>query len=484
MEVLRYLSSRPLISATLPSSSSVLAGENLLTRRFLSRGLLIFLAASLFLQLTFMLTGFYFKSTLPRQSVQPPASVSDANSSELSLDGEADIQIDAAETITTEEEPANAINIKTYTIKSGDTLTGIWTSFGASYESALKAAEAFKQADISLNILKVGTELQVQITPENNITALRMNYEDGRAILLDGSGDTGYSVKLVNPQVVEKERKISGVIKKSFSLTALKHKVPYAIVDQLVDLFGARLEFRKDVQPGDTFTIVYTERVLPDGKPVGVGTIKAASFENNGDFMVALAHGSSSGKPIYFDEAGQALGDFFLRYPLQFSRISSTFTTSRFHPVLKRARPHNGVDFAAPVGTPVRSVADGVISVAGYKGGGGNTVKIEHGSRYATAYLHLSKIDPSIKVGSRVSRGQLIGRVGQTGLATGPHLHFAFYDNGRYVDPLSVKLPQMPIDGQKIPKQYLNEMVVALKQAHLELRNALAQNRYDEKEAS
>ncbi|RIK99743.1 MAG: hypothetical protein DCC75_14300 [Proteobacteria bacterium] len=182
--------------------------------------------------------------------------------------------------------------------------------------------------------------------------------------------------------------------------------------------------------------------------------------------LVAIRHYGRDGAAHYYDEAGKALGNYFLRYPLKFTRISSAFTHARFHPILKTTRAHNGVDFAAPIGTPVRAVADGVISEAGYNGGSGLMVKIKHGSRYSTAYLHLSKIASGIRSGTRVSRGQVIGGVGMTGLATGPHLHFSLYDGGRYVDPLRSKLPSLADVVDSIPPQYLLAAVNAIRQKH------------------
>jgi murein DD-endopeptidase MepM/ murein hydrolase activator NlpD len=150
---------------------------------------------------------------------------------------------------------------------------------------------------------------------------------------------------------------------------------------------------------------------------------------------------------------------------VRFSRISSQFSKSRFHPVLKRRRAHNGVDFAAPIGTPVRSVADGVIVSAGYAGGSGNMVKIKHGARWQTAYLHLHRISKGIRKGLKVTRGQVIGSVGKTGLATGPHLHYSLYDRGRYVDPMKTQLPKMPGKYDPIPESKLKKAILKLEKA-------------------
>ena len=260
-----------------------------------------------------------------------------------------------------------------------------------------------------------------------------------------------------------------GKIERSLSEAALALDVPYEVIDAYVDLFSGRVEFRRDLQPGDEFTIIYNEKRLESGDLIGPGDIQAASLMINGEIMAAVRHQGADGTWRYFDELGESLAKTFLRYPVSFSRISSVFSSSRFHPVLKKRRAHNGVDFAAPTGTPVRAVADGVVTLAGWAGGGGRTIKLTHGSRYATAYLHLSQINPKVKKGVRVKRGEIIGKVGASGLATGPHLHFSFYDRGTYVDPLSTKLPRMDEGpGAKISKESLAAALLKLKQFHFQ----------------
>ena len=179
----------------------------------------------------------------------------------------------------------------------------------------------------------------------------------------------------------------------------------------------------------------------------------------------------------YVDETGVKLGNYFLRYPLKFTRISSVFSKSRFHPILKKSRPHNGVDFAAPTGTPVRSVGDGTVIDAGYRGGAGNMVKIKHNDKYSTAYLHLSKFAKGIKKGVKVSRGQMIGAVGKTGWATGPHLHFSLYIDNKYVDPFKVNIPKVSSSNVKAPEGEILNLVDELKTSHDDAKLALAEKK-------
>jgi murein DD-endopeptidase MepM/ murein hydrolase activator NlpD len=231
----------------------------------------------------------------------------------------------------------------------------------------------------------------------------------------------------------------------------------------MVDLFSDRIAFERDIQFGDTFTVVYTARRTMDGEELSPGPVKAASIFNRGKMIAVIRHTGADGKTAYFNEEGKPIGNNFLRFPLQFTRISSVFSKSRFHPILRVRRPHNGVDFAAPLGTPVRSVADGTVVIASVRGGAGRMVEIRHNDRYSTAYLHLSRIAGGVSPGMRVRRGQVIGAVGMTGYATAPHLHFSFYDRGVYVDPLKIHLPTMQASTTPIPVAVLTATLQMLR---------------------
>jgi murein DD-endopeptidase MepM/ murein hydrolase activator NlpD len=314
-------------------------------------------------------------------------------------------------------------------VRRGDTISSIWSEHEASSAGGNRAAQAFREAGIDIGSLQVGEELQLSIL-KDDIVGLRRTLKDGRTLVLDGDSERGYNARVDQPIIVEKERLVSGTITYSLSEAAANLAIPYSVVDDLVDLLSDRIEFRKDLQPGDSFTVVYNERRTESGMELEPGPIQAATVNTGGKMVMAIRHIGNDKKAYYYDGEGNVLGNYFLRYPLQFTRISSVFTTARFHPVLKITRPHNGVDFAAPIGTPVRTVADGVIEYASYNGEGGNMIRIRHDDRYTTAYLHLSKIAAGLRPGLRVSRGQVIGAVGMTGLATGPHLHFSLYDHG------------------------------------------------------
>jgi len=202
----------------------------------------------------------------------------------------------------------------------------------------------------------------------------------------------------------------------------------------LADVFSGEIDFNSDLQPGDRFRLL-VERHTREGKLAGYGPILAAEFVNDGREMRAIRFTPEGGPAAYYDDQGRSLKRFFLKSPLKFEpRVTSRFSSSRKHPILGYARAHNGVDYRAGTGAPVVSVAPGVVTMAGWTSGGGRTVKVRHPNGYETEYLHLSAI--AVKQGSRIGQGELVGKVGQTGLATGPHLHYGLKKNGRYVNPI------------------------------------------------
>lgn len=204
----------------------------------------------------------------------------------------------------------------------------------------------------------------------------------------------------------------------------------------LAGIFAGEIDFNNEVQPGDRFVVAF-ERFVRDDRPSTYGGITAAEFENDGRRLRAIRFSPTNGRPDYFDEQGRSLRRFFLRSPLRFEpRVTSRYSMSRFHPVLRTARPHRGVDYGAPTGAPVVAVANGTIVSATFDNANGRMVRVRHASGYESYYLHLSAFAPGMRRGARVDQGQMVGRVGATGLATGPHLHYGLRKNGAWVDPL------------------------------------------------
>lgn len=215
----------------------------------------------------------------------------------------------------------------------------------------------------------------------------------------------------------------------------------------LADVFSGEIDFNSDLQPGDRFRLA-VERVTREGRPAGYGAILAAEFVNAGRTLQAFRFAPDGGGPGYYDAEGRSLKRFFLKSPLRFEpRVSSRFSRSRMHPILGYPRAHNGVDYRAPAGAPVVSVAPGVVTTAGWTAGGGRTVRVRHPNGYESEYLHLLSV--AVRVGERVAQGTLVGRVGASGLATAPHLHYGLRKNGRYVNPVAEHRNMPP--GDPVP---------------------------------
>lgn len=255
-------------------------------------------------------------------------------------------------------------------------------------------------------------------------------------VVYDLRGETGVEVVKRDVEVIE--RTLAGVISKSLFEDMVNAGGSPQLVNKFADIYAWRLNL-SHLQPGDKFKLIFEERVV-NGTTIGYGDLKSAVFEHEGKEFYAIGFDQGNGMG-YYDENGQSLKRAFLKEPLEYSRISSRFSKRRFHPVQKRYKAHLGTDFAAPRGTPIRSVGDGKVLEARYTRGNGYYVKIRHNKTYTTQYLHMSKFAKGIRAGKHVKQGQTIGYVGSTGLATGPHLCYRFWKNGRQVDALRVKLP-------------------------------------------
>lgn len=260
----------------------------------------------------------------------------------------------------------------------------------------------------------------------NKIDYVLLRFEDSLRV---------YNGKNVADTIIETS---TGVISTSLYNAIMESGGSPLLVYELSEVYAWVIDFF-GLQKGDAFKVIY-ERYEVNGEDAGMGKILASWFYHGQKAFYAVQYDQGEGKE-YFDEEGNSLRKAFLKAPLRFSRISSRFSYNRFHPVLKYHRPHTGIDYAAPAGTPVVAIGDGTVIMASYHGGGGNTVKIRHNSIYTTGYLHLSGYAKGIKNGVYVKQGQVIGYVGSTGISTGPHLDFRFWKNGQPVDPLKVDPP-------------------------------------------
>jgi len=264
-------------------------------------------------------------------------------------------------------------------------------------------------------------------------------------------------------EITTVEKTVTGTIASSLYETIDAMNISNELTNKFVDVFGWQVDFQH-LQKGDRFKLIYEEN-LAEGEPIGIGKILGIYFEhfNNGYYAFPFDQGEGID---YFDEEGNSLRKALLKYPIEFTRISSRYSLSRFHPVVKVFRAHLGTDFAAATGTPIRTVGDGTVLEARYSANNGNYVKIRHNATYTTGYLHMSKIASGIVSGARVKQGQTIGYVGSTGLATGPHLCYRFWRNGAQVDALREQLPpSKPVD-----KKYWTEFDAVKQELTLRLQ--------------
>ncbi len=277
--------------------------------------------------------------------------------------------------------------------------------------------------------------------------------------------DERLTVETCKREVEIIEREISGVIESSLFQTIAQMGISYELTNRVVDILAWQVDFQR-LNRGDEIKIIYEDKRV-EGQSIGIGEIKGIYFRYGEKTVYAIPFDQGEGVE-YFNADGNSLRKALLKYPIEFTRISSRYSLRRFHPVLKVNRPHLGTDFAAPAGTPVRSVGDGMVTEAGYTANNGNYVKIRHNSTYTTQYLHLSRIAPGIRRGVSVKQGQWIGNVGSTGLATGPHLCYRFWKNDKQVDALKVELPS----AQPVKSEY-REVFDRIKEETINRLNAI-----------
>ena len=304
-----------------------------------------------------------------------------------------------------------------------------------------KSAEA-----ASFRKLPVGTEVQAETTATGGLIALRYLDKDSAQTLINKQGGE-FQTKTLPAQLETRLFVRTGTIKTNLYAATDAAGLPDAAANQLSDLFSGDIDFHHDLRKGDRFTVVY-EMTYSNGALLHMGRIQAAEFINQDHTYRALYFQKDAQHGDYYTPDGKSVHKAFLRSPIAYSRVSSSFSLSRFHPILKKWRSHKGTDFAAPMGTKVKVTADGIVAVVGRQGGYGNVIMVNHQGRYTTVYGHLSRFAKGLHKGQHVAQGDVIGYVGMTGLATGPHLHYEFRVNGQQKDALRVALPDAkPIDS-------------------------------------
>lgn len=332
----------------------------------------------------------------------------------------------------------DSLNVVTAEVKRGETFGALLEKYGVPsttvHDVVLKSKGVF-----DLRTFREGNLYNVLTSMDSTQNLKYFIYEHSAKefILIDFTKDV--EVKKIEKEVVVERRYGEAIITSSLWEAAVSAGMNGTLAMNLSDVFQWTIDFYA-IQKGDSFKVIYDELFI-EGKSIGIGTIWGACLTHNNKDYYGIRYEYSDGgikDKGYWDETGKSLKSAFLKAPLKYSRISSKFSNSRMHPVLRIRRPHHGVDYAAPSGTPVQSISNGVVIARGYAGGGGNTVKIRHSRGYVSGYLHLKGYASGIKTGASVTQGQIIGYVGSTGTSTGPHLDFRIWKNGKAIDPLKM----------------------------------------------
>jgi murein DD-endopeptidase MepM/ murein hydrolase activator NlpD len=323
-------------------------------------------------------------------------------------------------------------------IGRGECFTGILAAHGVPGAEAARWLAAARP-DVDLRRVEAGRTLHLQFDGEV-LTTLRYEVARGRTLVAERDAAGDLVARLELHPIAVRPLGMRVTVRSSFFEATRRAGVPDAIISRIVDLLSWKLSFETDVHRGDDLRVLYEERIGSDGQRLAPGRVLAVDYRGRTTSVAAYLYSVHDSDAVYVDDEGQLLDAAPLRFPLEFAHITSTFSDARMHPILKRERAHHGVDFAAPPGTPVRAVGAGTVRFVGGQGGFGNHVEIDHGAGFVSAYSHLNAFAPELRTSGRVRSGQLLGWVGQTGLATGPHLHFAIFADGTYVDPLTLKL--------------------------------------------
>lgn len=330
-------------------------------------------------------------------------------------------------------------------VKRNQNLSTILLPYGVPYSTIDQIAKASKEV-FDVRKLAEGKPYTIFCTKDSNGYATCFIYEPNATDFVVYNFRDSLHIYKGQKEIEKRTKFVQGTVNSSLYVDLKNQDADPMIAIELSEIYAWTIDFYR-IQKGDEFKVLYTENFV-EGKSIGVDRILSASFTHYGKPINAYFFESEQEKG-YYNEKGESLRKAFLQAPVKFSRISSGYNLKRFHPVQKRVKPHLGTDYAAPKGTPIMAVGDGVITEARYKANNGNYVKMRHNSVYETQYLHMSKIASGIKPGARVSQGDIIGYVGSTGLATGPHVCFRFWKNGKQVDHRKEEMPSAePISAQ------------------------------------
>ncbi|MDE0986286.1 MAG: peptidoglycan DD-metalloendopeptidase family protein [Schleiferiaceae bacterium] len=358
--------------------------------------------------------------------------------------------------------PSDTLRFENHKIVSGESFGALLGKRGISTSQIYKIAAAVED---EFNVRRIRAEVEVKFaTGDSSIFPSYFIYPESKyEYWIVSLQDSLYAEKVEKKRTVRR-REISGTIEDALYLSVARAGGTQALAMSLVEVYAWSIDFFR-LQKGDQFSVVYEEEYVDDTTYVGLKGVIASNIKHVDNDFYAFPYKNELGFHDYYDEEGRSLRKTFLRAPLDFTRISSRYSGRRFHPVQKRWKAHLGTDYAAPTGTPIMTTADGVVIAAKYTSANGNYVKVRHNGTYTTQYLHMSKIGSGVKNGVRVKQGDVIGYVGSTGLATGPHVCYRFWVNGKQVDPYKQKLPDAePLTAERMPeyKTYMKELKTRL----------------------
>lgn len=334
----------------------------------------------------------------------------------------------------------DSLNVTNYNIESGDLLSSILSGMGFTGGKIEEISQVMEPL-YSASKLQIGNTYATITTKDSTQAIQYLVFEKNKTdyVVIDLCKETITAYESSKPITLRREY-VEGTITSSLWNTLVDAGAPVMLALKLSDIFAWQIDFF-DVKEGDSFRLMYDAAYIDDTTYVDIASIEAAVFTHQGKNYSAIPFEQDSVRE-YFDEEGNSLRKAFLKSPLDFYRISSKFSNARYHPILKRYRAHHGVDYAAPTGTPVKSIGDGVVVERAFqRNGAGNYLKVKHNSVYTTTYMHLSKFGSGIAKGTRVKQGQVIGYVGSTGLSTGPHLDFRVHKNNQPINPLTMEAP-------------------------------------------
>lgn len=350
-------------------------------------------------------------------------------------------------TTATEAEKSNHQGWTMVKAQKGDSLASVFKRVGLNRQILQKVLKNNKYAQ---TLAKIKPDQQLQFLIKDEVLEKLIFPISTAQFLVVAREKDAYSSKVQSRKMSSHDEYLTATVNGSLYGTAKRMNIPYKLIQQMTNIFNWEIDFIKDIRAGDQISMIYQAYYIDD-KLVNTGDIIAVSYTNRGKRHQAIRHVNSAGEHEYFSPEGVSLKKAFSRYPIKFSHISSTYSLSRLHPILHYRRAHKGVDLAAAIGTPIYATGDGYIQIIDRHNGYGNMIKISHDKMYSSLYAHLLRFQKGLSKGTRVRRGQIIGYVGQTGLADGPHCHYEFHINNQPKNPSTVALPRSsPVSGREM----------------------------------